>query len=212
MTFLQLINAVLVRLREDEVTAWNENAYSKLIGRLVNDAKRIVENSWDWSALRTEHQIVTVAGTPDYTVTTYGLDTPLSVYDTTNNRRLIQRSYEYGQYLTHTEATGSGEPASWYFNAAPAGTVITVLPTPDDVYTLQYECIQRTDDFAADATALAIPSLPVITLAHAMAVRERGEDNGTSTAEWFKMAQTVMADAISIDASRFPAEMIFRTV
>ena len=52
MNYLDLVNNVLRRLRETEVTSVQSNAYSKLIGDLVNDAKNLVESSWDWSMQR----------------------------------------------------------------------------------------------------------------------------------------------------------------
>ena len=45
MTYLEAINSVLRRLREDEVSNALESSYSALIGDFVNDAKRTVENS-----------------------------------------------------------------------------------------------------------------------------------------------------------------------
>jgi hypothetical protein len=39
MTYVQLVNSVLRRLRENEVTTVQSDNYSKLIGDLVNDAK-----------------------------------------------------------------------------------------------------------------------------------------------------------------------------
>jgi len=62
MTYLELVNGVLRRLRENQVSAVDQNPYSLLIGDLVNDAKRIVEDAWDWSALRTTLTITTTAG------------------------------------------------------------------------------------------------------------------------------------------------------
>ena len=50
MTYLQLVNSVLRRIREDEVSSVSQNNYSKLIGEFVNDAKRTVEDSYDWTA------------------------------------------------------------------------------------------------------------------------------------------------------------------
>ena len=49
MTYLDAINRVLRRLREDEVSSVTSTAYSKLIGDYVNDAVRLVEDAWDWS-------------------------------------------------------------------------------------------------------------------------------------------------------------------
>jgi hypothetical protein len=43
MNYLDLVNDVLIRLREDEVTATTDTPYAKLIGKFVNDAKRIVD-------------------------------------------------------------------------------------------------------------------------------------------------------------------------
>ena len=69
MTYLDLINNVLRRLREDTVTTANATDYSSLIGDLVNDAKKIVENSFDWTSLRDSITINTVSGTDTYKYT-----------------------------------------------------------------------------------------------------------------------------------------------
>ena len=53
MTYLQLVNNVLRRMREEEVPSVDSSTYSKMIGDFVNDAKKLIETSWDWSALRT---------------------------------------------------------------------------------------------------------------------------------------------------------------
>ena len=53
MTYLDVVNNVLRRKREEEVASVSSNTYSKMVGDFVNDAKRTVEDSWDWSALRT---------------------------------------------------------------------------------------------------------------------------------------------------------------
>mgnify|MGYP000544108538 CR=1 FL=1 len=50
-TYLQLVNDVLVRMREPEVSSVSDTPYSSLIGVLVNDAKREVENATMWQAL-----------------------------------------------------------------------------------------------------------------------------------------------------------------
>jgi hypothetical protein len=61
MTYLNIVNNVLRRMREDEVTSVSSSTYSKMVGDFVNDAKRIIEDSWDWSALRTTLTITTTA-------------------------------------------------------------------------------------------------------------------------------------------------------
>ena len=69
MTYLQLVNSVLRRLREDEVSSVSQNSYSKLIGEFVNDAKRSVEDAYDWTALRTTLTVTTDDTTFNYVLT-----------------------------------------------------------------------------------------------------------------------------------------------
>ena len=47
-TQLQMVNRVLRRLREDEVSTVNETTYSKLIAEFVNDAIEEVATAYDW--------------------------------------------------------------------------------------------------------------------------------------------------------------------
>ena len=68
MTFLQLVNDVLVRLRETEVNSVQDTLYSKLIGKLINDSKRRVENAFDWNALGSMITVTTVSGTTNYSI------------------------------------------------------------------------------------------------------------------------------------------------
>jgi len=66
MTYLDIVNNILRRLRERSISTVNETSYSALIGVLVNDAKEKVENAWQWSALRSTLSATTVAGTFNY--------------------------------------------------------------------------------------------------------------------------------------------------
>ena len=70
MTYRELINQVLIRLREDTIsTDWSGaindsstvSAYNKVIGALVNDSKRSIESYHDWMTLRETADIATVA-------------------------------------------------------------------------------------------------------------------------------------------------------
>jgi len=51
MNYIQLVNDVLIRLREPEASSVSDNAYVKLIARFVNDSKRVVEDSYNWNAV-----------------------------------------------------------------------------------------------------------------------------------------------------------------
>ena len=49
-TYLETVNNVLRRLREPTVSSVNESSYSAMIGVFVNDAKRNVEDAYNWNA------------------------------------------------------------------------------------------------------------------------------------------------------------------
>ena len=63
MTVLELVNDVLVRLREPVVTTYNETTYSTLIAKFINDAKRQVEDAFSWNALGATITVTTAAST-----------------------------------------------------------------------------------------------------------------------------------------------------
>ena len=71
-TYLQAINDVLIRLREQQITSLDETTYATLIGKFVNDAKRQVEDAYSWNVLTTTLTVTTAADTSSYTVTGSG--------------------------------------------------------------------------------------------------------------------------------------------
>ena len=72
MTLLELVNDVLIRLREPVVTTFNETTYSTLVAKFVNDAKRQVEDAFSWNSLGQTITVTTVASTPSYSLTGAG--------------------------------------------------------------------------------------------------------------------------------------------
>lgn len=69
-SYLQLVNDVLVRMRETPVSSVQQSSYSALIGALVNDAKREVEDSWQWSSLLDYLTFNCIAGISSYETNT----------------------------------------------------------------------------------------------------------------------------------------------
>lgn len=65
-TNLQLVNDVLIRLRESPVSTVSQTPYSSLVGAFINDAKREVEDSWQWSCLLDTLSFNTIAGISSY--------------------------------------------------------------------------------------------------------------------------------------------------
>jgi len=214
MTYKDLVNNVLRRLRETEVSSVQTNSYSKLIGDLVNDAKDLVENSWDWSALRTTLTITTTSGVFNYSLTgSQNNIKELNVLNDTSNLPMIYQTNNWfdSQFLLGNPV--SGAPVYYTYNGVDTDgdTLIDIYPKPDGVYSLRFNCALRNGDLSADTDTIKIPAMPVVHLAVAFAARERGETGGTSTQEYFAMANKYLSDAIAMDAARHPEETIFYT-
>lgn len=215
MTYLQLVNSVLRRLREAEVDTVAETSYSALIGDFVNDAKQIVEDAHSWSALRTAIEFDTVDGTSVYALTSSGQDVEVrEALNITSKQRLHAKNRTYMNRYYRIGEVGSGAPTQFAFNGADSNGDITVqlYPQPDSIYTLYFDAFVRQPDLTEDATRLKVPHNPVVQLALGMALRERGETGGQSAAEQFALADSFLSDAIAFDANKYSEDTTYVAV
>ena len=136
MTFLELVNKVLLRLRESPVAtvqgSGNSNMYARLIGEFVNEAKAQVESAWDWSALRSTLSATTTAGVFNYELN--GSGNNFKVLDVVNDT-----SNSFMQY----------RDAIWFDDSQP-------VPSEDVIETLKQ---QRLNNWIS-----AITTPPVVTV------------------------------------------------
>jgi len=90
MTYLELVNNLMLRLRERPVSTINETTYSSLVGTFINDAKDEVENAWQWSAIRTTLATTTTANVYGYELNgVQNRFTMLDVINATSDNHLI---------------------------------------------------------------------------------------------------------------------------
>lgn len=215
MTFLNIMNNVLRRLREDEVTSVTGSTYAKMVGDYINDAKELVEEAADWSALRETISVTTAASDNTYSLTG-GSDSVkvMSVINDTQNCFMEYQTKDWFNNALYVANEVEGAPKYYTYNGLDSSgdTQVLVGPTPDGVYTLRFDVIKRQAALSANTDAMLVPSAPVIHLAVALLARERGETGGTSTGEYFQIANKYLSDAIAIDAAKHPEEMVFRTV
>lgn len=209
-TYLELVNDVLVRMREPEVSTVNQNVLSKIVGRFINDAKRQVEDSYTWNALATTITVTTTSSTYNYTLVNSGSRFKVSeVYNNTNkwNLRAVS-SVEMNRLLFGTTTTQSGAPNYYNFNGIDSNgdTKVDVFPVPDETYSVLFYVFQPQLDLSSDSSILSVPKEPVVHLAFAKALVERGEDGGEQSSEAYSLYRQVLADAIAIESSRYPEE------
>jgi len=228
MNYLDLVNNVLRRLRETEVTSVQSNAYSKLIGDLVNDAKNLVESSWDWSMQRKLIGFFVSTQTQDFVLLGSGeapkIQSIIIGYEGadflggkgTNFLTYIdQVSMEKKVRMERSINVPAplGLPLYYTLNGIDSNrdTQISVYPVPDTGYFAYAQVFKAQADLVNDTDKLEIPVMPVLHLAVAFASRERGETGGTSTQEYFTMANKYLSDAIALDAANAPEKTIFYT-
>lgn len=210
-TFLELVNDVLIRLRENEVTSVTDTAYSKLISKYVVDAQRQVEDAYNWNALSNTLTMDTVPNL--FNAVLVGSGTRfrlLDVIDDTNDNILIYKSTKEMNDLFLTQRQ-TGKPLYYNFNGvSPEGdTQVDIYPVPDSIYTLRFNIIQPQDQLRFNSDTLLVPSEPVIFLAYAKALAERGEDGGMGSSEAYQLYQQSLADHIAIESNLYQEEFIW---
>lgn len=207
-TYLQLVNNVLVRLRETEVSSVGDTPYSSLIGVFVNDAKREIEDAHDWNVLTHTIVLPTVTSTRNYTLT--GSGQRFRTVDVLNDTedvpmRAVPTNWMNRQYYLGT--TQNAAPVYYNYNGISGDdTQVDVWPQPDGVYSLRFELVIPQADLTADADALLVPHHLVQMLAYAKAVGERGEDGGSTFSEIYQQYRLALADAVAIERNRYDEE------
>ncbi len=213
-TYLDLVNDVLIRMREPEVTTVNENTLSKLVGRLVNDAKRQVEDAYAWNALTDTLIIETTANTYGYVLTGSGTRFKvIDAQDNTNKAVINPLSTKLmSQYLLNN--TNPGNPMYYNFNGihSTGDTKVDFYPVPNAGLTLYFNLYIPQAELTSDTTAVLVPKEPVVLGAFARALVERGEDGGLNSSEAYGLYKASLADAIAIESSRYVEEETWEAV
>ena len=215
MTYLQVVNSVLRRLREDQVSTVDQTSYSLLIGELVNEAKESVEDAWDWTGLRTTIVVPTVASTYTYTIVdSQNKIKILDVINDTANTFMVSRGNSWMRNLFLNNNAPESQPQ--YYNLKSlddnGDNVFEVYPIPDKVYDLNFSVVKRQGYLLEDTDKLKVPTNPVILLATALAARERGETGGTAALEMFVLADKALSNAVAYDAAQHSDETIWTPV
>lgn len=202
MTYLELVNEVLVLMRLDTITTTVgvEDEAVKVVISHINAAKRKVENSWRWNALRDTWALTMVPGTKTYTLD--GTENQVIVEDVVNSRGyyLDQTSPKFMRRKEVLAANGD-IPLEYAINGANAQREVQIdfWPTPQVADNITVSGWKTQAPLSSDDDTMLVPDLPVIYEALAMSLRERGEVGGQTALEAFGMAKRYLEDAIALD-------------
>jgi hypothetical protein len=214
-TYLDVVNNVLRRLREPTVTSVNDTDYSAMIGVFVNDAKREVEDAYDWNALSDTLTAVTSAGVFNYVLV--GSKTRFRVIDVLNDTKDFELKYAPTTWMNRQYLitdTQDGEPLYYNFNGVDTNgdTQVDLYPVPDGVYNIRFNLTIPQADLSADNDRILVPDHLVAMLAHSKAIAERGEDSGLVSSEAYQMYRLALADAVAIERNHYKEETIWESI
>jgi hypothetical protein len=216
MTYLDLVNAVLRRVREAEVASVTTTDYSKLIGDMVNEAKRAVEDAWNWSILRTTKTIYTSPiNLSNYEITDSNFRTRvLHIYLPSEKRDLQQVSQDVMHRNIDLLGTQTGSPMQFSYGPITSAGKLTIdiFPIPAQVYTIKAECVIPEAELVADLDNTVLPSELIIQGAYLRAINERGEDGGRLSDQQLLIYERTLASYISIETSRYEDEITWEPV
>ena len=211
MTYLELVNNVLTRLREPMITSVrkSEDAVVNIVKNLVNDSKRHVEMAHSWNATRNLWQFTTELGRPNYILEDTAGGCRISKV-TVNGNDIHQ--WDLQTLMHQTNKTGLAYRYAYDGTDNAGNLSIRVDPVPeagDVIHVLGHKVLP---DLKEDGDEVRLPAQPVLYYALALAARERGEVGGQTATELFGMASQFISDAIALDANLSPTEKTWAVV
>ena len=208
-TYLQLVNEVLVRMREPTVSTVNENTVSALVGKFINDTKRYIADAYDWDAFNTSINVTTTTnnGGP-YSIVGSGLRFKVNnVLDTTSYAELIPLSRnELDLYMYGTSSTQKAAPGNYVLTGVDTNgdTQVSFWPVPDKAYVMRFSMMIPEAELSGDNDVTMLAKEPIILGALARALIERGEDGGITSSDTYALFKQCLGDIIALELARSP--------
>ena len=241
MTYLEMVNEVLVRMREDEIISVNDpdnDPQQKIVCKFVNDARRFVDKSHTWNAQRKIWLVdpsFDVAGytIPDsnesasiYTVRWAGTSNCLKE---ANERWISRQKKQLGTPQYYAPSFSENNELTVRFWPVPGEDYVGSSASVSEYSAGEYTEAEYNGEIAEghsilmegykvsapmknDDDLIRLPIDPVMYYALAYASRERGEIGGQGSTELFQLANQYLSDAIAWDVNNSDMEYIWRQV
>ena len=209
MTYLELVNDVLIRLRETTVSTVSETNYSALVGKFVNDAKRQIEDSYNWNCLNQTITVTTASGTSSYSLTGVGQKFRVGeVLNTTSNITLSNIAVADMNRKLNFSTPAQSIPSQYCFSGVDGSgdTKVDLFPIPSGVFTLKFDVTVPQANLTSDGTSVKVLDYLVAQSAYARGLIERGEDGGTASNEAYALFRGMLSDAIALESTRYPED------
>lgn len=215
MTYLQIVNNILIRLREETVDTLDglTDPVAELVTEFVKDAYLLVSEAHNWQVLRDEWEFNTSSGVAEYTLTSSAkpaiLDTLLSNEGTELHELPLATVRQ-----RNLRNTSSRRPTSYAVSGktSDGGVKVTLYPIPDSLYTYKAYGWRSVPTLSSDSDVVLMAERAVMFYALGYAMRERGEVGGQTAAEVLSLANRHLSDAIARDASLNDLDNVWESV
>lgn len=217
LTWLQIINRVLVRLRESTVASNDTTDYSTMIGALVNSVKADIEDAYEWLAMRDTYSVSAVPGTTQYALTSAGPNARiLDAWNTTAMIELKRGTFEdFNRKFFGWGTVQTGTPDQYLeagFNSS-LDLLVDIYPSPSATNALVFNIYKPQADLSLDADVPVCPQHVLIEETIERALIEKGEKEMPQLAPGEKLfiRRDLLAEAVRNDASRDPDDQDWET-
>jgi hypothetical protein len=182
---------------------------SALVGKFINDAKRECADAYDWDAFNTSVTVSTAASQyTGYSLTGAGTRFKVTnVIDTTKYGILNQTTVNaIEKRVFSTNSPQNADPSEYAFSGVDSNgdSQIMFWPVPVGVNTIRFSLIVPESDMSSNTDTTKLPKEPIVMIALARALVERGEDGGLVSSEAYALGKKALADVIALELARSP--------
>lgn len=215
MTYLDLVNKVLIALRRPQVSAvvGSSDEYVNMVGLWVQRAALEVEKAWLWHSLRTSAQIELQTNIGQYAITdSRSPSKVLHVYNDTKNQRIRRAPSAQWMNLKMTGPLVTGDPIYFAINGVDVNgdMVLSFWPIPttaDDVIVdLYIHSKIALGEPTTDSHETPAPWDVIVERAKYFAMKERGTLSPQDQADAKRDHYANLAAAVTEDQSFYPVE------
>lgn len=210
-TKLQIINAVLPRMREATVATSSSTTYAALVSSVLNAVRTQIEQAWVWKDLRDTYTVTVTPGTTSYSLTSSGqFARILDIWNTTSDAEVAQGTFaDFNErFFAHdTVATGNVREYNVVGLDSNYDLQIDTWPNVTATNVLKVNLYLPQQDPTADTTVILVPNQVLIEGMVAYLTAERGDDNGIAFQMQQQLYTDMLAGAISNEVAHDSSEV-----
>ena len=210
-TKLQIVNAVLPRMREATVATSSSTVYASLVSAVLNTVRTQIEQAWMWKALRDTYTVTVTPGSVSYSLTGSGqFARIMDVWNTTSDAEVTPGSYHtFNERFFANDVVSTGDVTEYNQVGLDSNYDIQIDIWPNVLATnvLKVNLYLPQADPATDSTVILVPNQVLIEGMVAYLMAERGDDNGVAYQQQQQLYQDMLAGAIAAEAGQDQTEV-----